>query len=232
MHYLYIKAPVVAHHFGIAKVLPVLLFMAGLALLSFAVLPILNYQIFVAPQFVQLARPVNDDYSSSQTVLGQSSLDMTQASNWFPDAPRGPAFVSKITHYTLSIPKLKIKDAVVEIGGEDLKKSLIHYQGTALPGQFGNAVIFGHSVLPQFFNPKNYLTIFSTLPTLKPKDEILIDFDGVSYKYTIEEMVEVQPNDISVLEQRYDDSYITLITCVPPGTYLRRLVVRARLNPI
>lgn len=239
MHYLYVKAPVVADHFGIAKVLPALLFMAGLALLSFAVLPILNYQILVAPRFAQLVKPIADD-GATQAVLGQkTNLDMTQASNWFPNAPRlpassqgGPTRPSQITHYNLSIPKLKIKDAVVEIGGEDLKQSLIHYQGTALPGQFGNAVIFGHSVLPQFFNPKNYLTIFSTLPTLKPKDEILIDFDGVNYKYIIEEMVEVQPNDISVLEQRYDDSYITLITCVPPGTYLRRLVVRARLTAI
>ena len=232
MHYLYVKVPVVVHHFGITKVLPVLLFVAGLALLSFAVLPILNYQILVAPRFAQLVKPIADD-GATQAVLGQkANLDMTQAPNWFPTAPRLPTRPSQITHYNLSIPKLKIKDAVVEIGGEDLKQSLIHYQGTALPGQFGNAVIFGHSVLPQFFNPKNYLTIFSTLPTLKPKEEILINFDGVNYKYIIEEMVEVQPNDISVLEQRYDDSYITLITCVPPGTYLRRLVVRARLSPI
>lgn len=243
MHYLYIKAPVVAHHFGTAKVLPVLLFVAGLVLLSFAVVPILNYQLFVAPRFAQLVKPVADGDSlnrarldsARQVVLGQkANLDMTRASNWFPTAPRmdGPARPSQITHYNLSIPKLKIKEAVVEIGGEDLKKSLIHYPGTALPGQFGNAVIFGHSVLPQFFDPKNYLTIFSTLPTLKLKEEVLVDFDGVTYKYVIEEMTEVKPDDISVLEQRYDDSYITLITCVPPGTYLRRLVIRARLAAI
>jgi len=42
-------------------------------------------------------------------------------------------------------------------------------------------------------------------------------------------MVEVEPEDLSILEQRFDDSYLTLVTCVPPGTYLRRLVVRARL---
>jgi sortase A len=104
------------------------------------------------------------------------------------------------------------------------------YPGTANPGQPGNTVLFGHSVLPQFFNPKNYLTIFSTLPTLKDGDEILVNFDGVNYRYLVEEMVEVSPEDTSVLEQRYDDSYITLITCVPPGTYLRRLIVRGRLT--
>jgi len=67
---------------------------------------------------------------------------------------------------------------------------------------------------------------------LRPKDEVLIDFNQVRYKYVVEQMIEVSPTDISILAQRYDDSYLTLITCVPPGTYLRRLIVRARLARI
>lgn len=204
-------------------------------MVSFAAGPILFYQVFVSPRFTELAKPIPSELVSGQTqaaVLGsQNSPDMTKVSNWLPNAPSLPSRPSKITHYNLSIPKLGIKDATVEIAGEDLKKSLIHYPGTALPGQFGNAVIFGHSVLPQFFSPKDYKTIFSTLPTLKRKDEVFVNFDGVTYRYVIEEMVEVKPDDISVLEQHYDDSYITLITCVPPGTYLRRLIIRARLTP-
>jgi len=98
-----------------------------------------------------------------------------------------------------------------------------------LPGQYGNTVIFGHSVLPQFFNPKNYKTIFSTLPTLKKGDEILIDFDGVLYRYEVVSLQEVLPENVSVLEQHYNAEYLTLITCVPPGTYLKRLVATARL---
>ena len=111
----------------------------------------------------------------------------------------------------------------------DLKKSLIQYPQTALPGQLGNAVIFGHSVLPQFFNPKSYWTIFSTLFKLKQGDEILLNYDNIQYRYLVEEMFEVQPSDLSVLEQRFDGRYLTLITCTPPGTYLRRLIVRARI---
>lgn len=241
MHYRYVKAPVsscasvvslpVGRRLWSAKLLPLLLLVAGLSLVSFAAVPILFYQVFVSSRFTQLIKPIPDN-PTEQAVLGTTSgADMTQVSNWLPNAPALPSRPSKITHYNLSIPKLKIQEAVVEIGGEDLKKSLIHYPGTALPGQFGNAVIFGHSVLPQFFNQKDYKTIFSTLPTLKLKDEIIVNFDGVTYRYVIEEMVEVKPDDISILEQRYDDSYITLITCVPPGTYLRRLIVRARLTP-
>lgn len=158
-------------------------------------------------------------------------VDYTDAGNWFPTEET--AFVeTSNTSYLLSIPKLNIKSATVLVGMEDLKKSLIQYPGTAVPGKYGNTVVFGHSVLPQFFNPKNYLTIFSTLPTLKIGDQIILDYNQISYKYTVEQMIEVVPNDVSILAQRYDDSYLTLITCVPPGTYLRRLIVRARLNKI
>jgi len=121
----------------------------------------------------------------------------------------------------------------VAIGGEDLSKSLIQYPGTATPGKRGNAVIFGHSILPIFYNPKDYLAIFSTLPTLKKGDEILVSYDGVSYKYLVEDMFEVLPTDIEVLEQNTSDSFLSLITCVPPGDPRkpRRLVVRARIVP-
>lgn len=190
----------------------------GLILIGNAVLPIFIYQVKSERFQNQIVAPVDSFY-----------IDYTNPSNWFPTAPTPAPRQSKITHYNLSIPKLKIENAIVEIGGNDLERSLIHYPGTALPGQFGNVVVFGHSVLPQFYNPKNYKTIFSTLPTLKQGDEILVDFDGVLYRYLVVQMIEVQPKDVSVLEQQYNGEYLSLITCVPPGTYLRRLVVRTKL---
>lgn len=211
----------------------------GLFFLANAAYPIISYQLFVAPRFSSiLVSPTTEaqaavDFGTVPKVLGNEIelLDLTKAENWFPDA--GATFVEKEDYaYKLSIPKLKIDNAYVSVGGEDLKTSLIQYPGTAVPGKFGNTVIFGHSVLPQFFNPKSYITIFSTLPTLQVKDEILISYNGVGYKYSIEKMIEVAPNDISILAQRYDDSYLTLITCVPPGTYLRRLIIRARLAKV
>ncbi|MBM3205243.1 sortase [Candidatus Shapirobacteria bacterium] len=205
------------------KYLPLALLLAGIGFLASVVWPILNYEL-KSQQFArQLISPVE--------ILGESTtvVDYSRVSTWFPTAPSLPPQPSKITHYTLSIPKLKIENAIVHIGGEDLMESLIQYPGTALPGQYGNTVIFGHSVLPQFFNPKNYKTIFSTLPTIKVGDEILVDFDGIQYRYEVVNLREVSPDDVSVLEQRYEAEYLTLITCVPPGTYLKRLIVSARL---
>ena len=155
-------------------------------------------------------------------------IDYTKLSNWFPKNPSSKN-QSKEGEYYLSIPELKIKDAKVIIGGDDLDKSLIHYTGTSLPGEYGNTVIFGHSVLPAFYNPKDYHAIFSTLPTLEKGDEILINYDGLEFKYKVEEYKEVKPDDIEMLEQRFDRRTLSLVTCVPPGTYLRRGVIRANL---
>jgi len=215
------------------------IFIVGLFFLGNVVYPIVSYQLFTAPKFADIfLTPTSESqaqqsFSGPPVVLGQEIdlVDFTQVKNWFP-VSEAVLSEEKESYYRLSIPKLRIEDALVAVNGVDLKKSLVQYANTSLPGRFGNTVIFGHSVLPQFFNPKNYITIFSTLPTLSPEDEIIIAYDKVKYKYIVEKMIEVFPNDVSILAQRYDDSYLTLITCVPPGTYLKRLIVRARLTKI
>lgn len=217
-----------------------LLFLAlGIILVGNAAAPIVSYQLTLSPQLSNqtqispLVSGINlNDYSLASQVLGEElgESDLTNVKNWFPEAPISSLDKEDVKEYRLSIPKLKIFDAVVKVGNENLDKSLVHYPGTAKPGKLGTAVIFGHSVLPQFFNPKNYITIFSTLPTIKKEDQVLIDYDEIRYTFIIEELREVPPNDISILFQKYDDSRLTLVTCVPPGTYLRRLVVTARLT--
>lgn len=194
-------------------------------------LPIIKYEITARSRF-QVKKERFLSPLTGTGSLAYTPQDLGRASNWFVGAPDLPEVTSKVRYYTISIPRLKINNATVEIGGEDLSKSLIHFKGTALPGRVGNSVIFGHSTLPQLFNSKSYLTTFTFLPTLKKDDQILVSYDGVTYKFKIEQMFEVKPEDIQILNQNQDGSYLTLVTCVPPGTYLRRLVVRSRLVPI
>ena len=115
-----------------------------------------------------------------------------------------------------------------------MSQSLIQFPDTALPGKVGNTVIFGHSILPIFYNPENYLAIFSTLDKLDKGDEVIVDYDGIRYKFTVENLFEVSPNDIQILEQDSSSSYLTLVTCSPPGDPRKpkRLIVRARLTPV
>lgn len=209
-------------------------FGVGSLLLLSAVLPIIQFQLEYSAKFGQMINPLSTRYyNQSGNILGDLSTDYTQLSNWFVEDSDNKSKIlanNPEKEYLISIPTLKVFDAVVKIGSQDLKNNLIQYPQTALPGQAGSAVVFGHSVLPQFFNPKSYLTIFSTLYKLKNGDEILVKYDNINYKYLVEEMFEVQPTDLSILEQRFDGRHFTLVTCSPPGTYLRRLVIKARLS--
>lgn len=161
-------------------------------------------------------------------------LDYTNLSNWFEDPLPDLEKQNDSTKYILEIPKLEIKDATVYIGGTNLNKGLIQYPGTADPGEVGAPVVFGHSVLRQFYNPsvKNpnrYNSIFSTIMTLKQGDQIFITYEGVKYTYVVLEKTEVKPEDTYILAQRNDAKLLKLVTCTPEGTYLRRGVVTAQL---
>jgi sortase A len=212
---------------------------SGIVILIGVIYPIISYNSTYGKNFSELVSPVNENPVSQSNVAGAAtsspaSNDFTQASNWFVGGAASSDFTtSKVQYFTISVPKLKIDDATVAIGGEDLNKSLVQYPGTALPGRPGNTVIFGHSILPIFYNPKNYISIFSLLPTLATGDEIDISYDGISYVYKVETMFEVAPTDIQVLDQDYSDSFVTLVTCVPPGdpSNPKRLIVRARVVP-
>ena len=113
-----------------------------------------------------------------------------------------------------------------------MAKHLVNYQGTGIPGKNGNAVIFGHSTLPQLFNPKDYKTIFANVYKLKNGDVIYAMINGVTYTYKIFKITVVDPENSSALVQDYDNSYLTLVTCTPPGTTWKRLIVKAVLQEI
>lgn len=167
----------------------------------------------------------------SFNIFSNNLRDYTRASIWFPSVGKSDSFSTlSVKEYMLSIPKLNIKDAKVIVGGEDLSKSLIHYLPKNLPGEYGNVAIFGHSTLPQLYSTKDYKSIFTYLSSLENKDIIKIKIGDITYEYEVYDMFVVNPDEISVLEQQKDGSYLTLITCVPPGTYLKRLVVKAKLK--
>lgn len=213
------------------KISAVICGISGVVILFSTIYPIASYEKMAREKYPTLISPLAGQTKGTST----NNYDFTKPSNWFVGGPSHSDFSSSnVKFYTISIPRLGITDATVAIGGDDLTKNLVQYDGTADPGKIGNTVIFGHSVLPQFFNPKDYLTIFSTLPTLNEGDEIDISYDGISYKYKVSSMFEVLPTQIDVLDQPKNDSYISLITCVPPGDPRKpkRLVVRARVvNP-
>jgi sortase A len=165
-------------------------------------------------------------------VIGSSTdpENLSDAASWFiKTVPLPSPAITKITHFSLSVPEKELIDIPVEVNGSNLKKNAIHYPGTALPGEYGNTVIFGHSALPQFFRPKDPLTIFNPLTKITVGDTVNIRFDGIKYSYSVKKISEVEPDRIEVLSQDFSTHELTLITCVPLGTYWHRLVIKAEL---
>ncbi|MCB9813073.1 MAG: sortase [Pseudomonadales bacterium] len=240
-----------------AMILPIFFLSIGFYLVGSAVIPIIGSYIVVAKdvQTTTLTSPIpqeevmdvtplvitqNDSYTKSNRELKivNEELDYTNLSNWFSSAALPevglPELDYDIKEYSIDIPKINIANASVVVGGTDLNKSLIAFQGTALPGNPGSPVIFGHSVLRQFYNPneknpRRYNSIFSTIMTLTTGDKIFVTSGGVKYTYVVTLKKEVKPEDVYILTQKYDSKQLKLVTCTPEGTYLRRGVVTAQL---
>lgn len=253
MSFIYIKAPpgyTLQRHtplkINFKLILSSLLLTVGVASFTSVIYPLVNYQLVYAPTLQNtsvttlltpghvnsLPSPIKSVEAAAPTFIPEiikTSLDYTDSTTWFPQSNPTTNLIPLVKSYYFSIPKLGINKALVLTNSHDLKKSLLQYPGTALPGDLGNTVIFGHSVLPQYFSPTNYISIFSTLYTLKPGDQIYLSTEGVDYTYYITAMYEVAPDNLAPLAQSYDAHHLTIITCTPPGTYLRRLIVRAEL---
>jgi sortase A len=130
------------------------------------------------------------------------------------------------------IPKINVEIPVVydpaatndTVIQKDLEQGVVHYAGTASPGQDGNLVIVGHSS-NNIFNPGKYKFAFVLLHQLEPGDTFYLLKDGKRYTYQIYKRQVVSPDDVSVLGAMDKPATATLITCDPPGTSNNRLVV-------
>jgi len=109
-----------------------------------------------------------------------------------------------------------------------LINGVVHYPGTANPGQPGNCYIFGHSS-DFIWSKGHYKNIFAVLPQIKKGSDIVIsDQQGNKFNYIVIASHEVAANDVSVLsQQNYQKKLLTLQTSYPVGTALARWVVVA-----
>lgn len=121
-----------------------------------------------------------------------------------------------------------VEDAIQEA----LKDGVVRYPGTARPGQLGNVFLTGHSSY-YLWAPGDYKDVFALLHQVKIDDELIVYYStapGAQRKYTykVAEIREVKPDEVDVLAPT-NDFRLTLMTCTPIGTNLRRLIVTAYL---
>lgn len=151
------------------------------------------------------------------------------------EEPAPKPIVTPLPDYApeIQIPKLSITAPIsLEVLNEEvvskLAEGVVHFADTALPGQIGNTVIFGHSSDYPWSTGK-YKTVFALLDKLAPGDEIIIPYKTQRYVYKVREQKVVKPTEVSVLA-RTPDARLTLITCYPVGSTRSRYIVIAELT--
>lgn len=122
----------------------------------------------------------------------------------------------------ISIDKIKVELPIYHGTSESvLSNGVGHLEGSSLPtGGLGtHAVLSAHRGLPSS-------KLFTDLDKLELGDTFSITILNQMLTYEIDQIVIVEPQDISNLEIDPKQDYITLMTCTPYGINTHRILVR------
>ncbi len=210
------------------KLISLLLLFVGFFAISQVVFPVISFKLWEMGERIYsgtvLASPQSED---TQKILGVSVKSEGNFPQIISDISR--ATVPAYDQFSLTIPTMGLKNETVYVDSNDLSLGLVHLPGSALPGEKGNSFISGHSALPSFIGPKAK-AIFANLPKIKKGDKIMVEADGVQYNYLVETIKTINPKDLSVIAPPDNQGrFITLMTCVPPGLNLKRLIVIGKM---
>lgn len=107
-----------------------------------------------------------------------------------------------------------------------LTKGVAHAKGTAKPGENGNIFLFAHSS-DNFYNANRYNSVFYLLYKLEVGDNIYLTKDKKLYAYKVKSKEIVESENVTFLENTGNVNGLTLMTCWPPGTTAKRLIIQA-----
>ncbi len=165
-------------------------------------------------------------------IFEESVAELEAAGLPVAPEPEAPAFAEPVLYpepvpsssspfARIQIPAANVDHIVFEgVERDDLKKGPGHMPWTPLPGQPGNAVISGHRT--------TYEAPFYDLDLLEAGDPITVQTATGSHRYTVREILIVEPSDVWVTEDR-EGAWLTLTTCHPKASARQRLVVVAEL---
>lgn len=190
----------------------------GIALLSYCGLVLLEAQIYQAYQswrFEQAMKSSKPPASTGQVPASPAPLEATPAPAGSPAIP-GPG---NIPLGRIELKRIGIAAMIMEgIDNRTLRHAVGRFPGTALLGQPGNTAIAGHRD-----------TFFRELRHVRLDDEITLTTLRGSYRYRVDSMLIVRPQEVWVLENT-GGTTLTLVTCYPfnfVGPAPQRFIVRA-----
>lgn len=150
-----------------------------------------------------------------------------------PSTPEKSPLGPPNTDFAIVIPKIEATSIIVAdvdpnnstIYQRALTQGVAHAQGTSYPGQGGNTFLFSHSSV-NFYEASRFNSVFYLLNKLETGDEITIYYNGDEIPYSVASKELVDPDAVEYLEDSGKET-LTLMTCWPPGTTYKRLIVTA-----
>lgn len=128
----------------------------------------------------------------------------------------------------IEIPAIQCSLPIYHGTSEDaLQVAVGHIEGTSLPvgGPGTHCVLSGHRALPS-------AKLFTDLDQLSEGEIFTLSVLDKELSYEVDQILIVEPNDLSALEIDPEQDYCTLVTCTPYGINTHRLLVRGhRIMP-
>ena len=147
----------------------------------------------------------------------------------------------KFLNTTLKIPSIGVEAPIIwshkvtekEVLSE-LEKGLVHSAGTPIPAMRGNSYITGHSSYYSW-SKSSFKEVLKDIHNLKIGDELIFTFKlssgkSTSVVYAVSQTgIVVLPDDNRLFKDT-ENYEVTLATCWPIGTNLKRMMVKAKLK--
>ena len=199
--------------------LGVTLLLVGLTVLLLTLAPVINAYV---------KQKISSQPSTTNVVIAKSEDEITT------EVKKDTQEVSIDSNFGIYIPRIKSNSKVVkDVNPYDeaeytkaLQTGVAHARGTVSPNQQGNVFLFAHSAV-NFYEKNNYTVYFYLLGELEKGDEIFVSYNGIIYKYRVDEVKIVDKEDIKYLKNYSDQDTLTLMTCYPPGSNWKRTMVIA-----
>ncbi len=113
---------------------------------------------------------------------------------------------------------------------DDLDKGVTHFPQSSLPGEEGSAMFLGHSA-PPAWPDINYDKVFIHIDQLQEGDKIEIYYNNCLYRYEVtgKEVLD-KGQEVPADLTEGQTSSIIIVSCWPPSTGQRRMVVAGQLQ--
>lgn len=166
-------------------------------------------------EMIRAAREFNAAIRSRKNIYEMDEEELSRYENVLDITGTGIMGYVEIPSIKVSLPIYHgTSDGVLQI-------AVGHLEWTGLPvgGQGNHAVLSGHRGLPS-------AKLFTDLDRLVEGDTFLVKVLNEIFTYEVDQMLIVDPGDVSALSPVEGADLCTLVTCTPYGINTHRLLVR------